>query len=130
MKLYHVYCADYRAGRYEDPQCPSRWMGSGVYDMTLYSVDLWIVCVCVDKEEEIASTIESWAKTRDLQNFEILWSEMVDDDYGYGSPFVDEAYWCECVLGPQEEEEDNILRIYSKEGIKAIFKLRGSVHVI
>lgn len=128
MKQFDVYCADYREGYYEDPKCPWEWRGSGCYDISVYSVDLFKLEVYANSEEQIADVVKKWSDAQKcLGYFDVLWSEVSDDsftdeDFDDDTPFVDGVYWREEVLGPSEEEEDDILSVFSKEQIKNYLK--------
>ena len=61
-KTFHLLIAIPQHSSYEDPKCPSRWHGSGCYDIDIYR---WRYChlrVCARNEREAEALFDSFRK--------------------------------------------------------------------
>lgn len=80
---------------YEDPKCPSRWRGSGVYDISVKK-SYYAECVVIAKDEDNAislvndESIFSDIEFDRISGIEIISCEKLDDsDDEYTEEYID-----------------------------------------
>ena len=60
FKIFAIYCSEEITESYEDPRCPSRWRGSGCYDIEVYTLRARLCLVTARDEREAINIREKY----------------------------------------------------------------------
>lgn len=88
LRLFHVYIAEHVTSYYEDPSCPSRWRGSGCYDIEVHALKYHRATVCAASMQEAIEAVEKYEQETIRRNAELKESRRNESPFGYDSEIV------------------------------------------
>lgn len=96
FRIYEIYCSDETVSTYEDPHCPWDWLGSGCYDIEVYTLNIRAYLVTARDKDEAAAIRQKFLDTEledsiayrkkrrpDLKG--TWWVNDIMDDIGYNA---------------------------------------------